>query len=463
MKGLAGRPDPRLARMRSDVPMTAWPPLSDSNHAVLAALVHQLDRTQWLSDDEIAARQAAQLTVIAEHFARNHAGFAAKLASAGLTPRDLSSAASLTRLPETGRRELQSLDYAVDPRCLPAKHGPTAYANTSGSTGEPVRVQRTAVNRLHWHGMTVRYHLWSHPDFPARLAVVRANITEHGPRKDWGAPAAALWDTGPATLIDIECDIHAQLDQLIAFAPDAVLIYPTNLLALLDTMAERGEALSSVSIWRTLGETLSADAREHISAAHTADIIDCYSSEELGYLALQCPDNAGIYHICNETHLIELVDDEGRPVRPGEVGRVLVTDLHNFATPVIRYAIGDHAVAGEACGCGRGGPTLSRIMGRTRNMIVKPDGTRHWPLTGYKLFRDVAPVIQYQFRQHSLERIEVRLVTERPLIADEEARLTELIQKKLRFPFTIDLVYFDGRLPKGKNGKFEEFLSLLDA
>jgi phenylacetate-CoA ligase len=56
------------------------------------------------------------------------------------------------------------------------------------------------------------------------------------------------------------------------------------------------------------------------------------------------------------------------------------------------------------------------------NMIVKPDGTRHWPLTGYKQFRDIAPIRQYQFRQNTPDRIEVRLIAERPLFRNEESR-----------------------------------------
>ena len=209
-----------------------------------------------------------------------------------------------------------------------------------------------------------------------------------------------------------------------------------------------------------LGETLTPDARERIGAVHPAPIIDCYSSEELGYLGLECPDAPGVMHV-PENLIVEIVDDDGMPVPAGTVGRVLATDLHNTATAMIRYAVGDHAVAGGPCACGRGLPTLTRVLGRTRNMIVKPDGTRHWPLTGYKQFRDIAPVSQYQFRQHALDRIEVRLVTERPLTAAEEAALIAHLHWKLRHPFTIDLVYFEGRLPLGKNGKFEEFVSLL--
>ena len=461
MMGLRGRADPRLGAMRSDIAESAWPPITDSRTAVLAALVHQLDRSQWLSCDEIASRQRVQLTALLTYHASHSLGFAARLTAAGVTTNDLCQPGGLVRIPALSRIEVQGFAANFDDKDLPVKHQPVTSANTSGSTGEPVRVWRTALNRLHWLALTVRYHLWAEHEIPARLAIIRANVKTFGPRADWGVPMGLLWNSGPALLIDIENDINRQIDLLADFAPDSVIIYPTNLLSLLDTMEQRGESLPTVRLWRTLGETVTADARERISEGHAALLSDCYSTEELGYLAMQCPDQPDTYHIVNETVLIELVDDEGQPVTHGTVGKVLVTDLHNLAAPMIRYAVGDHAVAGDPCVCGRGGPTLSRIMGRTRNMIVKPDGTRHWPLLGYKQYRDIAPIRQYQMIQHKLEQLEMRLVTERPLTDAEEAAMTTHLQAKLRHPFAVTYSYFDGRLPVGKNGKFEEFLCLL--
>lgn len=458
---LRGMPDPRLAAMRSNAPLSGWPPVLDDKHAVLASMAFQFDRSQWERPDAIVARQFRQLVALAEFHAAHCPPFAARLAAAGLTPADLASPAGLARLPELSRVMVQSGEHRVEQDRLPKMHRPLGQVNTSGSTGEPVRVSRTALNRLHWLGLSIRYHLWAEPDFGGRLAVIRANLTQHGERKDWAAPMQLLWPTGPMLLIDIEEDIDTQLDKLAAFAPTSVLIYPSNLASLVGRMAERGIPLASVQRWRTLGETLTGDIREKVALAGSAPTIDCYSSEELGYIALQCPDIPGHYHVCAETLIVELVDDAGQPVPPGEVGRVLLTDLHNLSAPMIRYAIGDHGVAGPACPCGRGLPTLTRIMGRTRNMIVKPDGSRHWPLTGYKQFRDIAPIRQYQFRQHAIDAIEVRLVTERPLTASEEQALIAHLHWKLRHPFRITLSYFDDRLPLGKNGKFEEFLSLL--
>jgi phenylacetate-CoA ligase len=141
-----------------------------------------------------------------------------------------------------------------------------------------------------------------------------------------------------------------------------------------------------------------------------------------------------------------------------EMGRVVVTDLHNFATPMIRYDIGDFAEVGPACPCGRGLPTFRRVVGRERNLLRLADGRRHWPLLGGYHFRDVAPVRQFQAIQHSFERIEMRLVCDRELTGQEEDALCAMILKALGHDFTLELRYFRERLPLGPNGKFEEFV-----
>ena len=94
-------------------------------------------------------------------------------------------------------------------------------------------------------------------------------------------------------------------------------------------------------------------------------------------------------------------------------------------------------------------------------MIRNPDGTTHWPLTGYKDYRKIAPIVQYQMIQHGLTDLEVRLVAERPVTNAEELALRALLLDKLRQPFDIRFSYFEGEIPKGARGKFEEFVCLI--
>ena len=178
-------------------------------------------------------------------------------------------------------------------------------------------------------------------------------------------------------------------------------------------------------------------------------------------MALECP-HSGLYHIMSESIILEVLDEEGRPCAPGQTGKVVVTDLHNFATPLIRYMVGDYAEMAEACACGRGLPTLKSIAGRERNMLVKPGGVRHWPRIAMKHFIDIQYINQYQFIQHSLEEIEVRLVvTNSRLTPAQEANLTDYLQNNFGNPFRIRYSYFDDKLPLSARGKFEEFISLV--
>ena len=139
-----------------------------------------------------------------------------------------------------------------------------------------------------------------------------------------------------------------------------------------------------------------------------------YSTQEVGYITLQCPKSEH-HHVQAEGVFIEILDDNGSPCRPGEMGKVIATPLHNLAMPLIRYDVGDYAEFGEPCPCGRGLPVLRRIMGRSRNLLRLPSGERIFPYFHDGLFREIAPVRQFQVVQIHPQRFDVRLVTERPL------------------------------------------------
>src|SRR3546814_5152572 len=74
-------------------------------------------------------------------------------------------------------------------------------------------------------------------------------------------------------------------------------------------------------------------------------IVDMYSTQEIGYLAFQCPQHDH-YHVQAEAALVEVLNEAGESCRPGEIGQVVTTPLLNFAMPMIRYAVGDLAEVG---------------------------------------------------------------------------------------------------------------------
>jgi phenylacetate-CoA ligase len=431
--------------------------MSDPRAARLAALMQQLERAEWLAADELVQRQHRQLVALSRYAARHSPHFRSRLDTAGLRPDDLATAEGLRRLPVLRRRDLQQAGESLYCDNVPPGHLPLNETRTSGSTGEPVAIRRTALSNLLWHGVTLRDHRWHGRDFGGRLATIRAILPKPVAQRSWGPPVSLLHRTGPSEAVPITTDIADQAAWLQRFDPDYLIIYPNNLAGLLRHCEQHDLRFPQLRQVRTVGETLPPGLREETTRVLGVGITDVYSSQEIGNIALQCPQS-GLYHAMAETVLVEVVDELGRPCAPGETGRIVVTDLFNLATPLVRYDIGDVAEVAGPCACGRGLPTLRRILGRERNLILMPDGRRHWPLVGYYRFREVAPVAQYQLIQHSREEVEVRLVTERGLSAAEELALGEVIRDALGAPFRLAFVYFEGELPRGPGGKFEEFV-----
>jgi phenylacetate-CoA ligase len=140
---------------------------------------------------------------------------------------------------------------------------------------------------------------------------------------------------------------------------------------------------------------------------------------------------------------------------------VVVTSLHNFATPLLRYEIGDYAQVGPPCTCGRGLPVLSKIMGRVRNMLRLPGGRRVWPNFGWKHFAEVLDVRQFQLVQHNLGTLELKLVTPEAVTRDQEERLRGILAANLGHTFDVRISRHRS-IPRSAGGKFEDFQSLLD-
>src|SRR5208282_1975053 len=113
----------------------------------------------------------------------------------------------------------------------------------------------------------------------------------------------------------------------------------------------------------------SEEAEARIERAFAAPVKNLFSCAEAGYLASPCPEGHGL-HVHAENVILEVLDDADQPCRAGATGRVVLTVLHNFRAPFIRYEIGDLATRGpDRCPCGRGLPSLVRVLGKRRPMF----------------------------------------------------------------------------------------------
>ena len=446
------------ALIQSAVPGLLWPAVPSRLGAELLAQLYQLEQTQYFPLQLLRARQLQQLAQLASHAAETSEFYEKRLGAPGQGW----TWQRFGALPLLTRRELLTQAPQIHSQRPPESHGQWHEIQTSGSTGEVVAVRRTGVNQLLWLALSMRDHVWHQRDFRKTLCVIRANVEARDDARlacdaGWGPPLTLLHETGPCYTRPLATDVAELAPWLLEKDPEYLLTYPTNLAGLLDQFELLGQRPQNLKEVRSIGETLSPALRERCRALLGVPIVDTYSAQEVGVIALQCPESA-LYHVQAESLIVEVLNAEGGAAAPGETGRVVVTDLHNFATPLIRYELRDYAEVGPPCSCGRGLPTLVRVLGRQRNMVVLPNGQRHWPLVGLHRFREVGQILQYQLIQHDLERVEMRLVVSTKLDAQAEARLTEIVQQALAHPFQIRFSYVAGELERSAGGKFEEFV-----
>ena len=455
----------------TDVPVTvsksaiegvAWPALPGRDGMIMLAVLQQLEYSQWWPEQALTTFQMHQLHALLSHAAATVPFYRDRLTQAGFDPSSALTPELWRDIPILSRDEVQRAGTRLHSESVPEAHGKVHKVTTSGSTGKPIQALGTHLSNVYWKAFTVREILWHCRDLNARHATVRhiksggARYPDGATQKFWGPEVTPVFRTGPSAFLDISSTNAAeQADWLVRQNPDYLLIYPSALVQLARHCIANGIRFPKLREARTVSEIVHPEVRAAAREAWDVKVVDMYSANEIGYMALQCPIHDH-YHLQSESCMVEVLGAHGRPCQPGEVGRVVVTPLHNFASPLIRYDILDLAEVGPPCSCGRGLPVINRIIGRVRNMLMLPEGGRLPSSTALLACIGDRPVKQFQFVQTALDTLDAKLVVERPLSEAEEAGIKDDVRRHLGFPFKLTFQYVD-HIPRGPSGKFEDF------
>jgi phenylacetate-CoA ligase len=267
---------------------------------------------------------------------------------------------------------------------------------------------------------------------------------------------------GVRHIFELMVDIDKQIDWLKSVKPHYLFARGGAHIAELALQAEkRGERLRFKRILST-GSSVSPQTRRLARRIFKAEIADLYGATETGLIAAQCPD-CGLYHICDETILVELLRDDGAPCAEGETGRVVLTPLYGYAMPLVRYEIGDYAIRGpDRAKCGRGLSSLTSIVGRYRNVFVLRDGRIIHPYANAHQIGEHLSYRQIQIVQTDYEHVEIRYVPDDRSRIPNVAEIEKLMQRLVDPGVSVSLVPLD-RFEPSPTGKFEETVSLVAA
>lgn len=341
-------------------------------------------------------------------------------------------------------------------------HEPSELMTSTGSTGLPVSVKANVATQFFWNILTLRDHIWHQNDFAGTAAVIRftenpAAQPPHGAVfENWGPATYQVVPTGKCHQLTI-CTTEEEVTWLREVNPHYLHCNSSTLREITQYFATHGGIPSNLRSVHTNSEIVEADLRQLVKQVLGVPLVDTYSAKELGYIALQCPEHEH-YHVQSENLLVEILNDNGEPCAVDEPGRVVVTALHNFASPLIRYVVGDYAIPGEPCACGRTLPVLKKVLGRQRNVIKMPDGRRIWPSfasNGVRLM-DMFAGAQFQVIQKALTEIHINLAHISPFTPEQEEKLKAQLAIVFGHPFTFIFNYLE-KIERGPGGKYEDF------
>jgi phenylacetate-CoA ligase len=373
-----------------------------------------LRQLEWKSREEIADVHNERLQKLLVHAWRHCEYYREVLNGSGVVRNGQVFMDRFADVPiltkEIIRREGTRLRASVLP------DGRRAYVNrTGGSTGEPVEYWQ---DNVYWD-IDVATKLYHFEVLGKELGELEMKI--------WGSDRGIFQETATwkaklqnfayhrralaCSRLD-DTQMQALIDEINAAKPKSIWSYIDGLYALAEYANRKGLKIRSPVAVFSGGGTLFPHMERAIETAFGAPAINFYGSREMGDVACDCGAKAGL-HISSNSHKVEIVDRRGCPVLEEE-GDIVLTSLHNYAMPFIRYKIGDRGkLTDRACLCGRGFPLLQSISGRQMESFLTKEGAIISPIY---LITTVGTSLQsqlfkkFQIVQDDYDRVTLKVV-----------------------------------------------------
>ena len=365
--------------------------------------------TQWLPTEKLQEIQQIFLEMLLKEISQKVPFYMKTMDEAGIRPERIRSINDLKQFPIIDKHTLQThyqdmLNVDVDQL---EKH----YTATGGSTGRALKYVVSPEVYYYGFGCRNRGFSWAgfdeDEDKVAYFAGGSLGVTDKVQIEGTKLKV-------PATGITSKLVMQKYYDALEWFAPKYMRAYPSALYQFCIFLQEIEKPLKLRSVVTT-AETLFDYQRKLIEEVLECRIFNEYGAYDGGAGAFECPEHDGL-HLQMERGIIELLDESGNDVKPGEMGRIVVTDLHNYIFPFIRYDVGDLAVATDRkCPCGRGLQLIDGIKGRSSDYIILRDGAKLSGEAVIHLFNKLLQenridILQYQVIQRSDKSVRILVI-----------------------------------------------------
>ena len=330
----------------------------------------------------------------------------------GFSPYSFNEPSRIEVLPLLTKEIIRNNQAALTTANIP--EGDRFTASTGGSTGVPLVFLRDRKCRwLRW-GQEHYFNMWMKHDIGEKVALFVENIHSYNPDSwRWARIRNATCERLlPFNPHHITRDYMREFaGKYLRYRAPMIRCFPNSLAIFADFLEKEGIHSYPVRTISCTGETLYGWQKRFFERAFGAEIFEKYASTECGTMASECRMHDGMHIFTQGIHM-EIIKPDGEIAGPGEMGKIVITDLFNRAMPLVRYEIGDMAVAGDGkiCRCGSPLPLVKKILGRDREIVLDMKGD---PKPGY-LFAEAVKSLnlpgQFQIEQTERGRLLVRIV-----------------------------------------------------
>jgi phenylacetate-CoA ligase len=224
------------------------------------------------------------------------------------------------------------------------------------------------------------------------------------------------------------------VEQINISQPVQILAYAESIYELSRFIDQEGLSVHSPGAIMATAGVLQTPMRETIERVFKSRVFNRYGSREVGDIACECSHHKGL-HVTMPVQYLEVLRKDGTEATPGETGEIVITNLTNYAMPLIRYRIGDMGtVAAETCTCGRGWSMLQNIVGRTSDTFLTKDGSIIHGEYFTHLFYFKDWIRKFQLIQEDYDRIHIAIALQQ--VPDSQNASTpdmSEITSKIRF------------------------------
>ena len=422
----------------------------------LFTILKELEESQYWGKDRIITCQIQRLRKLLIHAFINTDYYQRLFNEAGFDPFQFKEPSELKKLPTLSKKQIRGNLTSLLSKNYQSNR--IHEGETGGTTGVKMRFYRDNDCLSPKEAALYRFEKWAGWDFGERVGIVwpaQQDYIGHWTLKSKIKNELFLRQVVfPAAIIDNK-SIDNYIKLLIEKKPVIIRAFTSPIYEVARYMRVNGIGNIALKGVITTGEPLYEHERQIISQAFHCEVFNSYRSREAGPLAQECERHNGL-HINAESLYIETVNPGNLDCMEEGFGEIVVTDLLNYGMPLIRYKMGDFGIISDkSCSCGRGLPLLTKIQGRTADILYTPEkkGVTAGSLVLYLV--DEAPGLlgQVQIIQDRFDHLIIKM-TDNPLPSKEIIEYQKRTVRRL-FGDRITVSFENVKeIPSEKSGKY---------